>query len=99
MDGLGSYSDTHWLVVDYPSEKYELVSWDDYSQYIYIWKNKCSKPPTRSFIAVQQLSHLELQIIEDCHNLSQILDGASRASDSLQLRYGGQVEFYFFLFF
>ena len=27
-----------------PSEKYDLVSWDDYSQYI---ENKrCSKPPT-----------------------------------------------------
>ena len=30
-----------------PSEKYEFVSWDDYSQYC-IWENeKCSKPPTR----------------------------------------------------
>ena len=29
-----------------PSEKYEFVSWDDYSQYI--WKNKkCSKPQIR----------------------------------------------------
>ena len=34
-----------------PSEKYEFVSWDDYSQYIYIWKHKtCSKPPTRMLV-------------------------------------------------
>jgi len=34
-----------WLVVStYPSEKYEFVSWDDYSQYIE--NKKCSKPPT-----------------------------------------------------
>ena len=35
-----------WLVGQgHPSEKYELVNWDDYSQYI--WENKtCSKPPT-----------------------------------------------------
>ena len=33
-----------WLVVSTPLENI-LVSWDDYSQYI--WKNtKCSKPPT-----------------------------------------------------
>ena len=25
-----------------------LVSWDDSSQYIYIWKKNCSKPPTRN---------------------------------------------------
>jgi hypothetical protein len=29
----------------YPSEKYEFVGWDDYSQYM---ENKnCSKPPTK----------------------------------------------------
>jgi hypothetical protein len=29
-----------WLVVEpYPSEKYEFVSWDDYSQYMEKWKN------------------------------------------------------------
>ena len=30
-----------WLT--YPSEKYELVNWDDYSQYM--GNKKCSKPP------------------------------------------------------
>ena len=30
----------------YPSEKYESVSWDDYSQYMEK-SNSCSKPPTR----------------------------------------------------
>ena len=29
-----SNSMNDWLVVDYPSEKYEFVSWDDYSQYM-----------------------------------------------------------------
>jgi len=36
-----------WLVVSFnPSEKYDFVSWDDYSQYIYIyiWKNKIHGP-------------------------------------------------------
>ena len=32
-----------WLVVYLPSEKYEFVSWEYYSQYI----EKCSKPPNR----------------------------------------------------
>ena len=37
-----------WLT--YPSEKYEFVSWDDYSNY---WGNKtCSKPPTRLYIYI-----------------------------------------------
>jgi hypothetical protein len=30
----------------YPSEKYEFVSWHDYSQYMESHKT-CSKPPTR----------------------------------------------------
>ena len=36
----------NWLVVLYnPSEKYELVNWDD--EISNIWENeKCSKPPT-----------------------------------------------------
>ena len=33
----------------YPSEKYESVSWDDYSQYMEK-SNSCSKPPTRIYI-------------------------------------------------
>jgi len=38
-----------WL--SHPSEKYELVSWDD--DIPNIWKNKsCSKPPTRYSIHV-----------------------------------------------
>ena len=37
----------NWLVVEpYPSEKYEFVSLDDYSQYME-QLNSCSKPPTR----------------------------------------------------
>ena len=34
-----------WLVggIPTPSEKYEFVSWNDFSQYM----EKCSKPPTR----------------------------------------------------
>ena len=31
--------ETGWWYT-YPSEKYEFVSWDYYSQYIYIWKMK-----------------------------------------------------------
>ena len=37
------------VVSTYPSEKYELVSWDD--DIPNIWKNKkCSKPPTRRML-------------------------------------------------
>jgi hypothetical protein len=37
----------NWLVVEpYPSEKYEFVKLDDYSQYLEK-SSKCSKPPTR----------------------------------------------------
>ena len=50
-----------YLGATYPSEKNMKVSWDYYSQYIYIcaiyiymcyiWKNKkCSKPPNQSKI-------------------------------------------------
>ena len=35
----------------YPSEKYESVSWDDYSQYMEK-SNSCSKPPTRIYIYI-----------------------------------------------
>ena len=41
----------HSLVVTYPSEKYEFVSWDHYSQYIEKYSKKCSKPPTSSPIS------------------------------------------------
>ena len=45
-----------WLVVvePYPSEKYELDSWDDYSQYTEKWKS-CSKPPTSFCVATQTM--------------------------------------------
>jgi len=33
---IGNTPTGWWL--SHPSEKFELVSWDDYSQYIYIWK-------------------------------------------------------------
>ena len=33
-----------WLVVTNPSEKYYIVSWDDYSDYIYIMENKIHVP-------------------------------------------------------
>ena len=36
-----------WLT--YPSEKYELVSWDDYNDYSQ-YMEKCSKPPTRYIV-------------------------------------------------
>ena len=44
---LPASSSNSWLVVEpYPSEKYELVKWDD--DIANRWKNKtCSKPPTR----------------------------------------------------
>ena len=32
----------------YPSEKYEFVSWDEYSQYM---EKKCSKPPSNIYSA------------------------------------------------
>ena len=40
------YTYLYWLVVEpYPSEKYELVNWDD--DIPNIWKNKkCAKPAT-----------------------------------------------------
>ena len=43
---LPAFSSNSWLVVEpYPSEKYELVKWDD--DIPNRWKNKkCSKPPT-----------------------------------------------------
>ena len=38
-----------WLVVEpYPSEQYEFVIWDEYSEYF--GKSKCSKPPTSKLI-------------------------------------------------
>ena len=47
-----------WL--SYPSEKYEFVTWDDYSKYME--NKKCSKPPSRnSFlknIAMRQICSL-----------------------------------------
>ena len=36
----------NWFVGFNPPDKYELVSWDYYSQYLESQKNKCSKPPT-----------------------------------------------------
>ena len=45
----------------YPSEKYEFVSWDDYSQYI--WKNKtCSKPPTIMYVYVYIYIHILVEL-------------------------------------
>ena len=42
----------YWLVVDYPSEKYEFVSWDDYSLYIYIYTRNAWVLPRRCSVYI-----------------------------------------------
>ena len=47
------YLHTGWWLT-YPSEKYEFVSWDDYSQYMENL-SKCSKPPTSIYCHISTL--------------------------------------------
>jgi hypothetical protein len=41
-----------------PSEKYEFVSWDYYSQYM--GKKSCAKPPTKQFLLEMKKSIINL---------------------------------------
>jgi hypothetical protein len=62
-DVYQDWNNINYLVGDwaYPSEKYEFVSWDDYSQYM---ENKtCSKPPTSDYVC--NCLHLEMRINDE----------------------------------
>ena len=51
---IGPHGLTGWWYT-YPSEKYEFVSWDYYSQHMEKRKT-CSKPPTR-YIVIPIINH------------------------------------------